>query len=271
MMVSKKEKQRLDLLLSFSELRQEIVDCWMVREALSFRVVFIFPDGAILTVSADGQVWLETKTPESVKSDNWSWGIRRGVFAPSAPVQHVSELVISTIQERGKPRLILPWEDWDSVSEKFEESEEEEQEAELEKFEEDIVNFGESDLWSDCEFTYGEDCLPEDCDYVDFEALIGDLEDENWIVVWDECCGACASFSINNARESEPDKAESPSFVIMGQGADNFFYSDGSIHDYMFSSDEFGKGRELELAQKHGFRVTKHGEYETVVLLNPSS
>lgn len=270
MKTSESERLRLDLLLSFSSLRREVTGCWMVREALSFRVVFLFEDRSILTVSADGQVWLEEKTSDSKSSNYWTWGVRRGVYVPSEPVENLSDFVINVIHERGKPKLILPWEDWDRVSDQFTDSEDEDQVALCKKFELEIVDFGDNEIWSECEFTYGEDCLPSDCDYVDFEALVDDLEEENWIVVWDECCGSCASGSIRDARESEPDKAESPAFVIFGQNADNYFYSDGSIHDYMFGSDELGKGREIELAQIHGFKVAQQGEYEGLFLLNPS-
>jgi hypothetical protein len=270
MSVSEKEEQRLELLLSFSTLRQEVTGCWMVREALSFRVVFFFKDDSILTVSADGHIWLEEKTSDSKNSDNWTSGVRRGVYVPSAPVKNLTDFVINTIQERGKPKLILPWEDWDCVSDQFARSADEEQIALCRKFEEEVVNFANSEIWSECEFTYGEDCLPADCDYVDFEALVEDLAEENWIVVWDECCGPCASGSIQDAKESEPDKAASPAFVIYGQNADNYFYSDGSINDYMFSADELGKGRELQLAQIHGFKVAQHDKYEGLFRLNPS-
>jgi hypothetical protein len=270
MKISNKEEQRLELLLSFNTLRREVTSCWMVREALSFRVAMLFADGSILTVSSDGQIWLEEKTAEPKVSDTWAWGVRRGVYVPSEPVKNVRDFVITIMQERGKPKIILPWGDWDSVSDKFSQSEEEEYADLCKKFEEEVINFEDSDLWSDCEFTYGEDCLPTDCDYVNFEAFVEELEEKNWIVVWDECCGPCASGSIRASRESEPEKAESPAFVIFGQTADNYFSPDGSITNYICTQDELGKGQEIELAQVHGFRVGRVEGYEDFFLLNPS-
>lgn len=270
MKISRNQEQRLELLLSFSTLRREVTGCWMVREALSFRVAMLFADGSILTVSADGQVWLEEKTAEPKVSDFWTWDVRRGVFVPSEPVKNLIDFVINIIQERGKPKIILPWEDWDRVSDQFAQSEEEEHAALCKEFEEEVINIGDNELWSDCEFTYGEDCLPAGCDYVKFEAFVEDLEEKNWIVVWDECCGTCASGSIQDARESEPEKVDSPAFVIYGQNADNYFHPDGSITNYMFASDELGKGQEFELAQAHGFKVGKVEGYEDLFRLNPS-
>ena len=243
----------------------------MVREALSFRIAFLFKEGSIFTISTSNEVWLETSKSDSRKPDkNWIWGKKRGVFVPSTPHYEALDLVLSMIDELGKPELILPWEDWDRVSDQFAEADDEELIEQCKKFEEEIVNFGENEFWSKCNFALGEDYLPKDCDYVDFEALVEDLEEENWIIVWDECCGTCASGSISDARESEPEKADSPAFVIYGQNADNYFSSDGSIRGYMFTSDDSGGGRELELAKKHGFKVAKDGDYEGIYLLNPS-
>lgn len=271
MSLGEKEVTRLNLLLSFSALRREIIGCWSVAEALSYRVVFLFPDGSLLTVSDLGQTWLEDRKKDFKKQRNdWSWDKKRGVYVPSKPVKDLGELIVSTVKERGKPRLILPWQDWEQLQDNFLESDEDEQLAECRKFEEQIVNYGATDLWSDCEFTYGEDCLPADCDYVDFEAFVDDLIDENWIVVWDECCGACAAGSIKETRESEPEKAESPAFVIYGQNADSYFGPDGSVRNYMFLQDEKGEGRELELAQLHGFRIAKDEKNPGIYYLNPN-
>jgi hypothetical protein len=38
----------------------------------------------------------------------------------------------------------------------------------------------------------------------------------------------------------------------------------------MFSADELGKGRELQLAQIHGFKVAQQDKYEGLFRLNPS-
>jgi len=271
MRISESERLRLDLLLSFSSLRREVTGCWMVREALSFRVVFLFPDRTILTVSTENEIWLELRHSEAKKpGQEWTLEVQSRLYVPIESDTHLQDLIVRTIKERGKPKLVLPWEDWDRVSSQFADLEEVEQINQFKDFEQKIVDHGDCELWSGCDFTYGEDCLPDHCDYEKFEAFIEELEQENWIIIWDECCGMCASGNISDARESEPEKANSPAFVIWGQNADRSFHPDGSIRDYMFSSDEDGSGRELELAQKHGFRVAKQGEYEGLFLLNPS-
>lgn len=271
MKVSEIEQRRLDLLLSFNSLRRQVMDCWMVREALSFRIVFLFPDQAILTVSAENEIWFELRNTEARKpGEDWTLEVPSRLYLPTESEVNLQDLILRTIQERGKPRLILPWEDWDRVSDRFADVDELEQVSQCKNFEQNIITYGDCELWSECEFTYGEDCLPDDCDYEKFEAFVEELEQENWIIIWDECCGTCASGSISSARESEPEKANSPVFVIWGQNADRSFHPDGSIRDYMFASDELSKERELELAQKHGFKVAKQGEYKGLFLLNPS-
>lgn len=271
MTIDKVEKSRLEFLLSFSKTRKQLTGCWTVSEALSYRVAFLFQEGSILTISAEGEVWLEASKPNSTPpGKDWEWGKRRGVFVLSTLSTDLGDLLVQLIEERGKPKLIVPWEDWERVTEQMTELEDEEQMRVCEKFESDVIKARETALWSELEFTYGEDCLPTDCDYVNFEALIEDLEEENWIVIKDECCGTCAAGNIRDARESEPGMENAPAFVIYGQGADNYFFSDGAIKDFMFAADELGQERELDLARKHGFKVAAHGDHEGLFLLNPS-
>lgn len=268
---SPNEIRNLELLLNFNQTRRNLTSAWMLREALSYRVVFIFPDTSLLTISPENEIWLQVGNSSSVKPDErWIPKSPHGEFKLAQTNETPASVLKSEIEQRGKPKLVLPWEDWDQVEDQMRQSEEEGIDLLIESFYNQILNGGSDCPWESCEFTYGEDCLPKDCDYARFESMVSDLEEENWIVIWDECCGVCAGGNISSERESDPSKADSPSFVIYGQNAELYFYPDGSIKNYMFSVDDKGEGLELELAAKYGFTYAAAGTHEGIYLLNPT-
>lgn len=265
------EMNNLELLLKFSRTRKTLSATWMIRDALSYRVVFIYPDKTLLTVSAENEIWLQAEMESSTKPDDkWITKSQNGEFKLAPRDDTPSSVLMSEMGQRGKPKLVLPWEDWDQVVDEMGNSEEEDVGLLIQAFSDQILTGGSDYPWESCEFTYGEDCLPKDCDYSRFESLVKELDERNWIVIWDECCGVCAGGNISDERDSDPSKADSPAFVIYGQNADLYFYPDGSIKNFMFSVDDKGEGLELLLAAKYGFNYVPTEDYAGVYVLNPS-
>ena len=230
-----------------------------MREALGRRFTVMFNNGLIINFCGNGVISSFNEELKNFKpEESWIKTNIEGVFnfKTQAKIELIEEIIDENIESFGKPKLILPWDDF--FENIIEENEEDDEHFELvSKVNEILASSSEEADQLPVEITYGEDCLPSKCDYARFEMLVEKLEEENWIVIWDECCGACARSSIEDQKTEEPDKVDSPAFVIYGQSAENYFKSDGSIINYLLLPDERGQEREIEIARELGFNVTK--------------
>lgn len=239
---------------------------WSVHEALGLRLTFVYENGLILNVCADGKISAFNSPSTSSLGAQWSTSDIDGVFKYSdkAEMSDIETVLVDLLGRNGVPALKLPWEEFYESA--LDELEDDADEEDLEVVDlalreaQKIIEDGISDpLWSSAEITYGENHLPEDCDFNRFEEMVDQLESENWIVIWNECCGTCAGGNIRSQRE-EPGHGNTPAFVVYGQNADAYFSPDGSVNSYLHYPDEFGKGYEMELAKKYGFKVTDQGD-----------
>ncbi len=245
---------------------QATAGTWSVFAALGLRLTFLYEKGVVLNVCANGKISTFNLPTGTSLGSNWKESKLSGVyeFHESAEFSDIEEILVDFIERYGIPALKLPWEEFyqGAIDEVDEDADEEDLEVgdlallEAQKLIEGDVS---DPLWSSIALDYGDNYLPKDCDFHRFEAMTSDLEDENWIVIWNECCGTCAGGSIRD-RRGEPGYAEAPAFVVYGQNADVYFAPDGSIHDYLHYPDELGKGREMELAKEYGFKVTDQGD-----------
>jgi hypothetical protein len=239
---------------------------WSVFAALGMRLTFVYENGLILNICGDGRIMaFDVPSTKSLGSD-WTKSEHNGVYLYSGEdeLSNIEPVLIEMLSLNGVPALKLPWDDfYESAFDDFDEDADEDdlEVDELVLLEAKKIVDGEiSDpLWSSVEMTYGDNYLPNDCDFFRFHEMANQLEEDGWIVIWNECCGSCAGSSIRDQRE-DPERANSPAFVIYGQNADVYFAPDGSIHDYLHYPDELGKGYEMELAKKYGFKVTDQGD-----------
>jgi hypothetical protein len=238
---------------------------WSVFEALGLRLTFVYENGLILTVCGDGKISAFNSPNTTALGAGWSTTDINGVFQYSdeAEMSDIETIILDLMDRNGVPALKLPWEEfYESALEELEDADEEDLEVgDLALREAQKIIEGEitDPMWSSAEITFGDNYLPKDCDFNRFEEMVNQLESENWIVIWNECCGTCAGGSIRSQREV-PEYASAPAFVVYGQNADAYFAPDGSVHDYLHYPDEFGKGYEMELAKKYGFKVTDQGD-----------
>lgn len=102
-----------------------------------------------------------------------------------------------------------------------------------------------------------EENLSENCAYIRFFKMLQTLESEhNWIVLYNECCGTCASGSIREIHKSNPEKLNSSTFVVWEQSASDSFFADGDLEITHYLGENINEITELELAaSKFGFKV----------------
>lgn len=100
--------------------------------------------------------------------------------------------------------------------------------------------------------------LPPQAAYFRFFRMLEELEDEDWIVLYNECCGPCASGSLKDIRDEEPDKVNWPSFVVWEQSPENDYQANGEIKvDHYCDNIESEAPVLRKIAKKYGFQVRK--------------
>jgi hypothetical protein len=244
------------------ELNTEIytkLNCWAVNEALGRRIVIEFSDKSVMSIGGDGIVTLRLYQQSlSITDPVWKTTRLKDLYTANlGRVDELTNLIFYEAKERGKFWIHISWlETLEQINE-----DEDSFDGDLYSLSNQVGKIVEESIKHD--YINGiasmdeESFLHENCDYFNFETLTEELESRNWIVIWNECCGACSGASIREAIEENPTKANSPSFVIFGQNCENIFHSDGSISNYIFTLDEKGAGLEIVLAEKLGFQVSE--------------
>jgi hypothetical protein len=241
---------------------------WGSSDAVARRVIAKYSNGLIFTIPIEGSPFLTNLKIETSNIDpqvefekwksnlanskdwEWSWssfGWRINKFD--------NETIIKILQELksiyGEPRLILPWirfveqylDDPEDFNENFVEDD-----KNLQAGAELIASFEDlkSDLIEICE---AEENLSENCAYNRFFEMLQKLENEhNWIVLYNECCGTCASGSISEIHKSNPEKLNSSVFVVWEQSASDSFFADGDLEITHYLGENINEVSELELA-----------------------
>lgn len=79
----------------------------------------------------------------------------------------------------------------------------------------------------------GDSHLPADCMHYRFIKAASAIENlPDWVVAWDECCGACARGTYEMLTESKGLDESAPSLTLFGQNSQFYFLPDGTVHDY---------------------------------------
>ena len=229
-------------------------------EAVSRRIVWVFPDSYSLTVGWEIYPTFshlennleEEDVPLSPFEEGWSWD------------KSVNGWNILEGRESETPTLYLPVESyfWGAG----EESEEDyvdgwgDDEDARRAFHQ-MITFLKDNLefklygW-DVKVCGSDDYIPEFSAYNKFWNLINELEQsDRWIVIADEHCAACCSGTRKSIIEQNPELEGKPEIITWGQNSEYSYYPDGSLVVEPFVDDE-GLEEFRELTVKYDLNFT---------------
>lgn len=99
----------------------------------------------------------------------------------------------------------------------------------------------------------GDSWLPSGSGYERFLSMVEQIENmPDWVVVWDECCGTCASSSIKWARDSKGLGPDSHALVLFAQNAQYYWRPDGTIEWMLYGLDETERAVLVSAAESVG-------------------
>jgi mRNA-degrading endonuclease HigB of HigAB toxin-antitoxin module len=221
-----------------------------IEKALSKRITFVFDDEIIMNISGNGRLIAFVKKTEShFFQSHWNYltDVETWEFTKPINENNINKLMTQFALDLGTPEVYLPWREYfDSLSELFDDDPEMIENGEL--FEEVQKILRKTQI----SFVKGTDFLPPKSDFARFMKVMNQLEQENWLILWDECCWTCAKSNIESQQS-----LDDPYFIIYGQNSDDFFTPEGALRGIMFKPHAYGKNREVELALDYGFEVRK--------------
>lgn len=232
-------------------------------EILYRRMLWVFGSGWVCTLApGEGlfvqnlfEDWSEDETPLEKLSEILPAGIRLSAFKPHAngfelrnsqdqvpEPDEVLQVVESFTTFFGQVSLLLPW-----SSTPFE--------TFFEDYADELEDHDDNEIATATFFSKVAAGLPsalpwktelcEPCDGMPAYSSHGNLqlffealdEQAGWIVLPGQCCGTCAHDELKDARESEPQKASSPSFITYANSALGSWGRSGWISQPFFESE----------------------------------
>lgn len=245
-------------------------------EAVSRRIVWLYPDGYSLTVGSEETFVLsnidkemqpnfKNPIPKGYNTKDWTFSKHINGWSNHKNIDDkaLTQFINDLSNLHGAPKMILPWESWIEQTTDDDEYlsywEDKDESLVIRKAFYDLMCMLNNDKLSNlspwkviiCE---GDAYFSEYSDYSRFVELTSALEETGeWMVVLDEHCAACMSGTRKWMVEENPKLATAPEFVTWGQNSqtawlpDGTFYADVWIDD--FESEKFVKN----LANQFGF------------------
>ena len=238
----------IETLFKFVQYLSECESSDSIEKALSKRLVFDFDNRIVMNISGSGRLTAFLKNGDgSFFQKGWKYdsNVETWEFEKAIDEANIGGIFDEFIEVLGTPQIHLPWREYfETLSETAEDDPEMIEDLELfELVQETLDEAGAS-------FVNGSEFLPPRSDFTRFLGLVNQLETENWLIVWDECCWTCAKSNIESQQS-----LDDPYFIIYGQNADDFFTPEGELRGIMFKPHTRGKNREVELARENGFGV----------------
>jgi hypothetical protein len=223
---------------------------WSAEGAVGRRVVARYPQGHILTITVYNELTyanIDNTTsmpilPTWLNSADWERNDAGGCYLYIG-TSTVVDILLDVAAHLATPSIVLPWQglvDVDQFEEVLEEIDEDDEDGPtiielLRRLDDASGNSFSPEtpedalIIPDVTITSSDDLLPPTCAYNRFMNTLSELEDNKWIVLWNECCGTCASGALRDIQENDPERADAPVFVLYGQNAADNFNPDGTF------------------------------------------
>lgn len=249
---------------------EEFLDSpWSESDALAPRALWIYPDDTCLTFAPREGLFVTHLRDQLTATAQIGGEVSEIIAAPDALtwVEHANGFSILLADpdtmtpawlvrlidalagsHGGAPTLLLPWEQIINEAEELTDTYVEDPDDADENLLAAIALFtGLADLngivpdgllpWK-TEISFGDDAMPAWSGHGRFYRFLDDLQDNRgFIVINGECCGTCASGSIRDAREENPDLADAPTFVVYEQNTDSKWGTSGWVNHLVYEPD----------------------------------
>lgn len=260
-------------------------------EAVSRRVVWVFPDGYALAVgtnfnpvfyhlseelSRQSQLPLPQSLQEGwnyyPQTNGWGYDKCARVFPSAEEILRLVELFAKT---HGEPKVILPW--GYSWTESIVDQQEDYYEWYADDSEEGEVNIRETMLHLATAITDGtlskaspwefiatddeEDGLSHYSDFAKFQRFIARISNEKLAILdLDQHCAGCSSGTYEYAVKDDPELEGKEIFRTWGQNSENMWLGDGSIYvDAYMDNGEVEKQLKV-IAEEEGLNMDLEDE-----------